>query len=966
MSHESADADAKVDEDGNLNEDGKIDVFEGPADVAVTRRWNIRVVFGTLCVLALMAVMNAPYEYVEIEVTGDKPTDDFDMVMEDGINGVVTEAGWPLRYLVQHDFANNVDSKQWFFGAAAIDLVLTISVIGLVCWYLRRGTRASQKKPSPNAGKTKKPRRVSLSLSDLLVLIGLIALPMGYWKHQQHIHRVEKQFEKQVSSKAAVQFRFIVPRLLIKRAPQNLLDSWRRITKVDIQQPSQEDLEAVCRLPHLRSLRIGGGEYETTPLRRLPSMRYLVDLRIAGRAIDAATVQSIARCQLVSHLNIAKTNCNENALRQFATMPRLKRLCAFGCDVPNEAWTTTPLKDTLVELHIDRPDTGQAGEVVFQSWPQLQQLFLQSRDQFVNHNVFDVTVSTMPQLEHLEIDVFQLHDLTLSDLPKLPKIDAIRRNPLRRVADGERAPVLAWTRNLRLTNVPLMERVDFDPQSFESITIKDCEKLAGVVANSYSQLGSEDHGIDYTHEKSHREKLIQSYAKLSGPTSISLFGLRLDDLDLSPLASNERINELNLGSSIVSVKNVQQLSKMPSIKRLTFNESQIEPKTLGIINNLFPKLESLVVPNESTAIRLEDKPELTWLSVQHYENRSQISALRLVNVPKLVSPMIVSEMGNYFVVKNAPKIKGLAALRPIPTADVSQVDSLEWFVAGGATLSDGVVREVLKAKGLQSLTLAYPVASEAAFADLIELKNLVKLEAPGAPLTDALMQSWELPRSLSKLNLDDCKLSDSAIGRILDHGNWQELSLKGNTIAEDSLPLLAKSRLLTRLGLGRTSLSKETVDKLPPFRFLSSIDLSDGQIAKGALAALADKCSALGELDLSGATVDPKELMTLARGNPGIKFKMEPTDATVAIITYLTSEDRLVRERDPWMVWSSSRQLRGYDAAGRPVYTEIKLTDVEFEVPTLDLGRFRMMYQRGQQGPKPTTESNDELLEKEE
>ncbi|NNE00687.1 MAG: hypothetical protein HKN47_25505 [Pirellulaceae bacterium] len=923
-------------------------------DASVDRggvRWHRSLWVGLALLIGVLAAINFPYEQSPLSNLGLKPSDDHDFGMSREIFGTVTEAGWPLRYYVHHQFVDGSAHSRWLLTAVLINLTLAVVSVVAVFWYLRR-----QGRPVSMATSAGKPRRIALSLSDLLVLIGLIAIPMGYWQRQTHLQRMEEQVERQIASSVTVTREVLAPEALRRHLPQFLADAWSRITRVDVHQPTSENIELVCKLPFLRSVRIGGGDYDTTPLSRLPSMRYLVDLRVAGRSIDAPTVQAIAACPIVSQLNIARTNCSDASLAEFAKMPRLKHLMAFGSDIDDGAWQESAIKDQLESLYIARPKTGEGGSFAVRGWPKLTTLAIQSRDQFVNRNVFEIEAAEMPQLEELEIDVFQLVDLTLNDLPKLGDITRGRRNLYRRVADGERAPSFIWGRNLRLTKIPLLKLFQFNCDGFESIQIDQCDGLEKLMGTSMSQFGSEDFTFDYQLDKTSRQNLVDAFGKLSGPFLLGMYGHRLDDLDLSKLTTNTEVRALDFNSSIVSQANIDALAPMKDLETFGFYKAQIDSKIIGRVNKLFPKLKFLAVHEDTTAIRLEDKPELLQVNFAEYEH-SPVSALRLINVPKMTSPLIVNDFGRYCVVKGAPSMTGLGIQSPIKSTEISDVGGLKWFAGGGATLSDAVVVEVLKAMELEELTFAYPVAGSESFAGLFDLKKLRKLIIPGVRVNDEQFASWEMPASLIELNLDDCGLSDETIARILARGNWVRLSVKGNQISSDSLRQLGQSPALGHLALGKIEIDAETVKAMPDLPMLDSLDLSGATIAKGSLMEINKKFYGLSELHLIGATFDHQEMLSLMQTNPVLKYELTPNDGSVEIITQLTASDRLIRPGFEW--FGLTPQVLGYDAAGRPVYDKKVETRKEFEPPALDIARYRQVSRRARLNPMPAAKNSD-------
>ena len=148
--------------------------------------------------------------------------------------------------------------------------------------------------------------------------------------------------------------------------------------------------------------------------------------------------------------------------------------------------------------------------------------------------------------------------------------------------------------------------------------------------------------------------------------------------------------------------------------------------------------------------------------------------------------------------------------------------------------------------------------------------------------------------------------------------------LGGNEIDVRSLPELKKSPGLSAVSLGRVTINQSVIDAMGPLDYLNQVELAGATIEPGGLTAIVDKSDYLTELDLTGATADWSEIVPALRTHPSLMFRLSPVDATVALITKLTAENRLMIERDAYETWfqPQERKLLGYDPRGFAVYAD--------------------------------------------
>ncbi|KAA5540747.1 hypothetical protein FYK55_20405 [Roseiconus nitratireducens] len=911
-------------DESNLGRDPTTKSFKKPG------RFKLRMPSSRTAVCALLAVffvvLNWPFQYQPTRgiVSSQEPAYDLPVEIGDHVLAYPLQAGWPQRYLIRHSFDDAPTHTRWSVRALLVDVLIAVGLFAAAFWHLT----------PKRAGVSDPPAKRNLSLADLLVLVTMIGAGFGYYELQTRRQAEDEAIAEQLRSGGDVVRQTILPVAFKDYLPVALQRQWVRITGVTLDNPTEEQVEMACRLPYLRSLRIGGSGYDPENLRRLPSMRYLQDLRISGCELDSPTVLAISACPLVRQLNLAHTNSNESTVAQLAKMPRLRRLVVFGSTIPDAVWNDCGLKPQLRQLVLSRPETGHSGSVAISGWPELEKLSFRSLDGMANPKAYSIDVSDMPKLTELSVDAFQLIDLKLKSLPQLASLQQEKYHRLSRRAKGEKLPSLLWLRNVVLEDLPI-SNFAFYLGGFESIRVRDCDQLAQIVVSTHelSEIGKgvPNPGLD----PDRQQELLDDLAEVKGNLRVSLAGMRLTDLDWTQFAANTSVSQLDLTDSVVGSSFMRQARTLP-LKHLQAGSATMPGSFINDLKGAFPDLEFLRINSGINAVRIEDKAHLKLLEFDQHR-KSNLTALRLVNVPELTSPMVVNPMGNYVFVDNAPSLGGLAILSSEAQVKLAGITGMRWFVGGGKSMTGENVREVLRSTGLRNLTIAYPdpeVGAEC-LAGLADLNSLSALRIPGSRLDDDWVTAWTLPDTLDRIDVRSCGLSSESTTHLIRHGQWRELMLSGNEIDPASLHSLGDRCRLTRLGLGGMSLDLKTIHAMGSMDELFGLDLSGATIAAGGLAALIKLAPNLRELNLRGATVDWSDVGQVFNSNSNLRMNIDPAAAPVQLMSMVLNSDRLLRQPDAMEKWfqPQSRRLMGYLPTGQPVYADEDEGPDQFELP---------------------------------
>ncbi|MCC6511513.1 MAG: hypothetical protein IT423_20605, partial [Pirellulaceae bacterium] len=510
------------------------------------RQFNLNVVITLVLLLVLSVAINCPYDYVEVFRTdGQSAALKFDEESTLISGRTISMAGWPWKFLVQMSYADLPTATAFSFASLLANIALWAIAIVVLTLYEHRIYRALVK---VNGQKRR------LTLFDLLAATSFFALLAGYWQYSQSLTAKELRLADQISNRGGRTVEtLLLPRPWVGWMSNEKFWTIRRISEVTLNLPDDALIQQTVALPYLQRLSIGGGEYDLTHLKELNNRPLLSHLRLSGRKLDPPTVTLISSLLRLQSLNLMRTNVTADALPQLATLPRLQLLNLLHSDVRLENFTSGAAFSHVRELYLPRPKNGQGDSLRLANCPELKKLVCNAYDQPLNSSPVHLELSSLPALQSIELDAFQLFNLRCSHLPELSQISPLHLQYQMRCSKSG-VPAQLWLGSVELSGVEKLKSLASSAEELQLLSVEGHPDLHVALSNerlederSSGRVGNADRSVSPASRT--LSKLFESLASENGPSRFSLRGLDLRGMDFAMLSRNQRLSYVDIWDS---------------------------------------------------------------------------------------------------------------------------------------------------------------------------------------------------------------------------------------------------------------------------------------------------------------------------------------------------------------------------------------------------------------------------------
>lgn len=689
------------------------------------RRRELSVAF---VVLVVMIATNWVYA-IHFEQAARQPSEEVGETSIDNLlsssNNDYWTGGWPFKYYVHVEQNGLPPFTTLSFYRLFLNGLIWVGIASLLWGYLWLSNRKVSQEIE-----TERPRNGQVGLLDLFIVMFVLALGFGYWRLMMARLSDQKAVATLVSSfGGSSDESVVVPKVIANLIPSMYHPFFNRIVAVTLETPNDEVLARVLALPELRRLRIGGGTYDLKRLGELRTLPYLSELRVSGRELDSSAVAAIGSCKQIVSLNLMRTNVSTEGMAAM-DMPRLKKLCLVHTQVDISKLPSPKWKNVLTELVLPHPGNAApalpelgddiCAKFVLHDWPALQMLTCNEFDQLENKTPVVLDVDNCPELTEIRLDQLQCFDLVLNNLPSLTRVSTLASQWKTRIRKNETIGLDAWVRKLvqsgtpKLTNLNLFGRdvqelkVDAGSLSYLGISSEYRTPRRKDIASS-NILGTEENRSEvYLNDipVERRQTWINELGGASGPAKVNLSSVELHSLDLSPLSKNVGLRELDLSWTAVSARQLGKLEGS-SIEKLVLNGSDIDgPNVCRLLAKLPALRELRIVSEKIQELDLESIEKLEAIFLE--QGPREFTNLRLVAMPNLRETFEMRWPLRKCELIDVPSVQGLSFQFSLPTGTtIRGLRDLQFFAAGGSSITDELIAEFLNCKQLRSVTLAY-------------------------------------------------------------------------------------------------------------------------------------------------------------------------------------------------------------------------------------------------------------------
>ncbi len=730
-------------------------------------------------------------------------------------------SGWPIKFYNKIEYPGLPSLQTLSWSQLWLNLIVWTLIASCVAVYFRLSQTGKESE------RTKVPARLGqVKLLDLFVIMLLFAMAAGYWRLLEYRKRMEVQLAKTiVEHGGTVETQVIAPAILRQMFPQEYLFIFARITAATLESPSDLLLEQVLSVTELRCLRLGGGDYDLAKLKELRLLPFLRELRVSGRELDGAAIAVIGSCKQLLSLNLMRTNVSDEGIHAISDMPRLRSVNLVHTSVslskigkPNWAQTVQDLflphpgRDDAVDTSLEE---GVCHKHIIRGWPELRLLRCVEHDELENDRSVDLEIADCPRLATIGLDVFQRFDLHLSNLAELTQIAAELPQWVSRISAKVKTGKDISIRKLHVNQVPKLTNLVVAGKGLEEIALQtaDVERLrisSAYLWNPTAQANGATRrqtNFDDGLSLAIRQAWIDQLGRNDGPIKVDLSWSNLEGVNLSPLVGNRGLQDLDLSHSFVSDEQLLQLAGSPSLRRIQLLGSDISGASLGKVLSELTSIKELRTNSPNVRLLNLESLENVERIFQGQEPRD-IVRLRLVSMPNLKEAFENRSPLQSCQLVDIPSVRGLSFQSHLPAnTTIEGLRDLQFFSAGGPTVTDKILMEVLACKQLKSLTLAYATnVSTDALAQISELPELEYLALPGCNIDIPFVQSIKKLKKLRGIVLDDTLITDEFFEGV-ELADMKQFSVNRTKVTDPFVQKILAKPTLTKIGLAGIELS---------------------------------------------------------------------------------------------------------------------------------------------------------------
>jgi hypothetical protein len=283
-------------------------------------------------------------------------------------------------------------------------------------------------------------------------------------------------------------------------------------------------------------------------------------------------------------------------------------------------------------------------------------------------------------------------------------------------------------------------------------------------------------------------------------TSVQFLNRPVTDVDLAPLASLDRLEEVAISGAPITDDGLKHVANLKALRIVSLWE------TRGITDAGLAHLSALT---KVQTLNLYDC-EITDAGLVHLRAMVHLENLLLgktrVTGPGLSHLGRMSKLKTLFTPTNSAGLEHIGRLHGL--------QELYAYDTRQPTPGDGL-SDLAGLKGLRVLVLGENLCSDKGLATLAGLAGLTRLDIGGARVTDGGLNSIAKLEGLQELTIGKSKVTGAGLAVLLDLPNLHFLDLQDSScVGDDGIEHLRKLDGLRTLGLAGTTLSADGIVRI--------------------------------------------------------------------------------------------------------------------------------------------------------
>ncbi|MEM1225459.1 MAG: hypothetical protein AAGJ40_07165 [Planctomycetota bacterium] len=840
--------------------------------------------------LAVLVVLNLPYRYVPVarQWHGEM------LSIEGSISAETVQsiyrAGWPSTYLItHHDLEHASPARRiaptqsstlrnaWndltgapvtngsgprllrvFWPGKLILNLIVLAMIVFIAWWMtllrfRRVASATNQKRA-------RGRWDGFAAAVCIAIPFILAAPSASIRYRQF--RLQNRMLGQATFLTSVE----VPEIIATRIPKVAYPLFSRLRLALFWRPEPSVAKQVASVSTLRALGCRGDATDWDWLDEIQELPELVTFIFERCQVPTEAHRRVATCKALRRIAFFGCKMNSDDIRCYDKLDRLEVVDLRRSNLRLDTLGEPEWRHSVRELYLPRPRGNLDDTLTLNGWTNLRQIFLQDFLVGTSQATVHLNLHSLPRFETLYLDRLQRHSLTASNLPAFQAVHDPADEFLLEMGGDDEILGHMWLETLDLDDVALSQ-MQFSARDLKTVRMKNLGRLRELTVSSFV-FGSSGTKILDQCDQAMLSELIQEIGELPHLETLTLTGLPLDQVNLSPLKKLGELKSLNLTHAGLTVAQLDWIETVDSLESLVVSDVAVSTKQLHQWLDQLPHLKVLDADlADIQSLRHVGNNHLLEVRCSEFSNLRRVE---LTDLRRLTGRIRIASETECIRLVDLPRLDELLVMKRWPEhSEISGLTGLRRFAAGGPALGDDTMREVFLNRNLDELTLAYCSVSRDMLHRVGEMATLTSLALAGCGVDDKITRSWRPLERLRTVCFDDNQIGADTLAWLRTIPSLRRLSLARVSLDQAAWEQLGELRQLSDVGLIgvdldpaqlRLLLSEATIERLN----LSRSEISD-QVAKVLLDAMG-----LQHLTMRDCDIEPSWLMNMLQTHPAL------------------------------------------------------------------------------------------------
>ncbi|TWT87820.1 leucine-rich repeat domain-containing protein [Neorhodopirellula pilleata] len=787
----------------------------------------------------------------------------------------IEKAGWPMTYRIRFLSSDGTYAPEaqtpaqtlyfsWF--RLVVNGLFGLVAMGFVAWFTRTRHCHIHRSANPN-----QIRR----LYDFATASCCFAVPAIIFLVSAAASKRHCDFAKRLVVFGQCTLAAEVPSWMAGRIPKALSEKFMRITDVGLVGPDNAILEELAFVDTLRSVRIHRADLNANNLLFLSRSKTISNLAISYCRFDSLAIDRISSMNQLRWLSLHGCPLDNDDLNSLNSLTCLEGADLSRTGIRLSEFVQPGWANSIRHLRLSRPASNNSDRLKVVGWTKLTELSVQDFEQQLNDETLTLELADCPSLTSLHLDRWQKHALIATNLPLFRSI----YEPVEFVLGGQAnqsLPSMTRWQKLELSNLASLSLLECQAGDLESIRLSGMPQLRSISlgSNQVNQREQESReGVLKEGANADRcgKIFVNAISQLDSINEVRIKDVRLDRDDIKNLCRIPYLHELHCVNTQLSESDLAELETKESLQLLDLGELPISQQRLTNLVKL-PQLKTI----RANLSQVEELQIVRDKRIESLETRPlrHLRTLELTDLPRYCGGVVIQNQVERLHLNSVPLLRELIIECPWPNDySLEGVDGLLRFAAGGTNLRDSLIDQLAKCRELDQLSLAYPQISRDKLKRIGAMKQLTSLEVPGCLIDDEVVSTWNELTRLRRVCFDDTAIGADTIRWLSTQESLRSVSLNHLRLDENAQAAIASLIQISDLSLVQTEWSDEAFAQFLPSRSIEILNLSETRISGAKLDAIA-RSNTLRYCVFNDCGLSPTEIRRLLDEQPRLHIEI--------------------------------------------------------------------------------------------